>query len=136
MPLDLNVLSNKDPMGLEAEQLLRSGHQYPLTRKQQRIEERNKSRASTEDTSKSFMLINDPRMNRNKRSEVERFKANIAAKAEKEIDEAYEKKLEVRNLPILTKTEKNREKRLKRKLRHKQIKNEDQEASLTSDSEL
>ena len=134
MPLDLNILGGNDPLGLKAEQLLKSGHQYPLTRKQQRIEERNKNRISTEDTSKSFMLINDPRMNRNKRSEVEKFKANIAAKAEREIDEAYGKKLEGRNLPMLIKTEKSREKRLKRKLRHKQ--KENQETSLKSDIEL
>jgi hypothetical protein len=136
MPLDLNVLNTKDPMGLETEQLLKSGHQYPLNRKQQRIEERNRSRklASTEDTSKSFMLINDPRMNRNKRSEVEKYKANIALRAEKEIDEAYGKRLEDRNLPMVKKTEKNREKRLRKKLKQKLAKEEiSQEAGTESE---
>lgn len=111
--MDFRVLKSNDPTGEKAEALLRSGHKYPLTAKQKRIEEKKKKREVEEPrVSHNYESL---RSNRNKRHEVEKYKEAQVQRAEEELDHAYTQKLAQRNLPMVQKTEKNRLKREKRK---------------------
>ena len=111
--MDFKVLKGKDPTGEKAEELLRSGHKYPLNAKQKRIEEKNKRRQEQPRLPTHFDSL---RSNRNKRHEVEKYQQIQGERAEQELDAAHEQRLLDRNLPMVRKTEKNRMKRQKKKL--------------------
>lgn len=120
MPLDLTPLKSKDPEGLDAEKLLKAGHKFPLTSKQQRIEQCKQQKAQ-----RQAFPINNPidindmytKYNRNKRYEVEKFKQEEASRLEEKIRAAHQNRLAERNQPLLAKTEKNRQRRLDRKIK-------------------
>lgn len=120
--MDLGVLKGKDPMGLETEQLLKSGIKYTPTSKELRIFNKQQQRNNNKNEQRPFypVSVNDPRANRNKRSEIEKFKQVQVDKIEREIDRVHEEKLKEKNLPIIKKREKNREKRLRKKVNRKQ----------------
>jgi hypothetical protein len=138
MPLDLRDLRGKDPEGRQAERLLRAGVRFEPTRQQLRQLQRQEARqanaradkradnppsaiAPPASSSQLAVAITETRdfrrFNRDRGTEVERFEQRQLKRTEDVLDEACRRRLTERNAPLVQRTERNRAKRLKRKLR-------------------